>query len=61
MLAVEDYLLALDWARSVGGLHGLIARADANTKAVADFVRDARLDRLSGTDPSNLVQYRLSV
>ncbi|WP_299847172.1 phosphoserine transaminase [uncultured Roseovarius sp.] len=38
MLAVEDYLLALDWARSVGGLQGLMGRANTNTKAVADFV-----------------------
>ncbi len=38
MLAVEDYLLALDWAQSVGGLPGLIARADANTAVIADFV-----------------------
>ena len=38
MLAVEDYLVALDWARSVGGLQGLIARADANTAVIADFV-----------------------
>tara|TARA_R110002020_G_scaffold370688_12_gene582338 strand:- start:4511 stop:5575 length:1065 start_codon:yes stop_codon:yes gene_type:complete len=38
MLAVEDYLVALDWAKSVGGLEGMIARADANTAAIAAFV-----------------------
>ena len=38
MLAVEDYLIALEWAQSVGGLTGLKARADANTAVIADFV-----------------------
>jgi phosphoserine aminotransferase len=38
MLAVEDYLVALDWAKSIGGLKGLIARAEANAGAVAAFV-----------------------
>jgi phosphoserine aminotransferase len=37
MLAVEDYLVALDWARSIGGLPALIARCDANAKVIADF------------------------
>lgn len=37
MLAVEDYLFSLAWAREVGGLQGLIARAEANAKAVFDF------------------------
>lgn len=41
MLAVEDYLVALDWARSIGGLQGLIDRANANAQAVWDFC-DAR-------------------
>ena len=37
MLAVEDYLVALNWAKSVGGLAGMIARADANTAAIKAF------------------------
>ncbi|MGV0820097.1 phosphoserine transaminase [Martelella sp. AMO21009] len=38
MLCVEDYLDALKWARQVGGLEGLMARADANAKVIFDFV-----------------------
>jgi phosphoserine aminotransferase len=37
MLAVEDYLVALKWAQSVGGLAGLIARSQANAQAIWDF------------------------
>lgn len=39
MLCVEDYLDALSWARSVGGLEGLMARADANFAAIDAFVQ----------------------
>lgn len=38
MLAVEDYLVSLKWAKSIGGLPALIARANANAGAVAEFV-----------------------
>ncbi|MCO5732011.1 phosphoserine transaminase [Rhizobium sp. SSA_523] len=38
MLCVEDYLDALNWAKSLGGLQALVARADANAKVIFDFV-----------------------
>jgi len=38
MLCVEDYIDALLWAQQVGGLKGLMARADANAQAIFDFV-----------------------
>ena len=38
MLAVEDYLDALGWAKSIGGLSATVARSDANAKALADWV-----------------------
>ena len=52
MLCVEDYLDALNWAKSVGGLKALIARADANTKVLADWkARTPWVDFLA-TDPA---------
>lgn len=41
MLAVEDWLFALDWAERIGGLEGLIARADANAAALDRWVQSA--------------------
>ena len=40
MLAVEDYLVSLKWAKSVGGLPGLVARANANARSVWDFCKE---------------------
>ncbi len=38
MLCVEDYIVALNWAKSVGGLKGLMARADANAAVVQRWI-----------------------
>jgi phosphoserine aminotransferase len=42
MLCLEDYLDALDWVESVGGVKGTIARSNSNAKIIADWV--ARTD-----------------
>ena len=40
MLAVEDAIFALEWAQSVGGAAGLIARSDANAAALDAIVAE---------------------
>ncbi|TVV71352.1 phosphoserine transaminase [Sphingomonas solaris] len=52
MLAVEDYIWTLEWAKGVGGLSGMIARADANAAALDAFVQKTSwIDHLAA-DPA---------
>jgi phosphoserine aminotransferase len=52
MLCVEDYLDALEWAKSAGGLLALHARADANAKVIADWVERTPWIDLLARDPA---------
>jgi phosphoserine aminotransferase len=52
MLCVEDWLDTLAWAKSAGGLDGLVARADANTKVIADWVKRTPWAEFLARDPA---------
>ncbi len=52
MLALEDYLHSLKWAQSVGGLGGMIARADANLAAIVDYVEPNDWLKFLPVDPA---------
>jgi len=53
MLANEDYLDALEWAKSIGGYAGLVGRANANLGAIEQFVaKTPWLEFLAGDDAS---------
>jgi phosphoserine aminotransferase len=52
MLCVEDYLDALNWAKSIGGLKALIARADASTKVLTDWVAKTPWVDFLAADPA---------
>ena len=52
MLAVEDWLVALDWAVGVGGLDALIARADSNAAALDEWVESAGWIEHLASDPA---------
>jgi len=52
MLAVEDQLDALKWAEHIGGLDALIARAEANLKAVTYWAAETPWVDFLATDPA---------
>jgi phosphoserine aminotransferase len=52
MLCVEDYLDALEWAKSAGGLSALRARADGNTRVISEWVSRAKWIDFLASDPA---------
>ncbi|WP_397590743.1 phosphoserine transaminase [Sphingorhabdus sp.] len=52
MLAVEDVIFALEWAKTVGGLLGLMARSNANAAALGDIVAASDYLGFLAADPA---------
>ena len=52
LLCVEDYLDALNWAGSIGGLDALIARADKNAATIAAWIETTPAFAFLAKDPA---------
>lgn len=52
MLATEDYIAALEWAKSIGGRKALIERANANSQIVKDWIEATPWLRNMVADPA---------
>jgi phosphoserine aminotransferase len=52
MLCVEDAIDSLKWAETVGGLDGLVGRAEGNLEAVAEWVEGSSWLRFLAEDPA---------
>lgn len=52
MLCVEDYLDALAWVESIGGLEGAIKRSEANLNVLKEFVADRDWIEFLAEDPA---------
>ena len=53
MLALEDYLDALGWAESIGGLPALMARSQASFRALSQWVEESNWLRFLAHDPKS--------
>jgi len=51
MLCVEDYLDALKWTQKIGGLEALLARANANLKALENWAAKTQWVDFLAADP----------
>jgi len=54
MLCVADYLDALEWIESIGGLSGAIARSEANLAVIRKFVNDTPWLNFLAQDPETV-------
>ena len=52
MLCVADYLDALQWIETIGGVQAAIARSEANLAVIADFVAANEWISFLATDPA---------